>query len=430
MAKVFVDRDTVNDESVIVRRLYKASGEVVDEGTLVLEYETSKTAIESYAPSSGVLSIAVKRDDEVAIGALLYEVTSSSDVGATPPSATAAASSATVGAIPNGPLPGAPQLSRQARQLAVELQVDVSTLPHSGWVTSADIRAFAGGGVVAAERIFAPAAAPAQAASPPITGAPDVPHRLARTSMRKRSEARLLEQANSPGTTSTLGMTLAAAGGRLVRPPPLFLSNISDIVIFETARLLKTYPELNAFYVDPKQIGLYEEVNIGVSFDGGSNLKVLAIAHADTKTLPQIQQEFLMLLDLYESDRPIPDQLLNTATVTISDLSGAEIDFMQPLINGRQSLILGITRAPGGFSFYASFDHRVSEGLQVSKFLQRLAANVSSYFSDSVTTVDLCCGACEKSMAEELALGHRGLIKIVAPNGRDGLLCRSCFEGF
>ncbi|HTU63653.1 MAG TPA: 2-oxo acid dehydrogenase subunit E2, partial [Polyangiales bacterium] len=256
------------------------------------------------------------------------------------------------------------------------------------------------------------------------------PHQTTKTSVRKRTEARTLVRANSHGATSTIGTLVRIEGRRLARPPSLFSDNIGDLVTFELARVLKRFPELNGFYADEQRIGLYDEVNVGISFDNGANLKVLALQNADAKTLSQIQQEFMSLLELYESNRTIPAELLGSATVTISDLSGTGADFMLPLINGDQSLIIGITRATHGFGLHASFDHRVSEGLQVAKLLEELSSRVASHFSGVTAAPDPRCSACDRSMNDERALGHRGFLKIALPGGAEGQLCRSCFEGF
>lgn len=441
MSRVFVDRDTVNDESVVVRKLYKSSGESVESGTLVLEYETSKTAIESHAPEAGVLTLAVSEGDEIAVGALLYELSAAgapahSDGLVSVATAPAPAANDSGTAV----LPARVILSNEATALAEELRVDVTKLSRTGWLTATDVRELAGLALVTEKLDVSGTVAPLPVResrgpfvshpAPRISGAAGVAQRPVKTSVRKRTEARTLTRANSHGAISTIGTQIRIEGRRLARPPSLFSDNISDLVAFELARLLRLYPTLNAFYVDEQQIGLYDEVHVGMSFDGGSNLKVLAIRNSDAKTLTEIQQELMSLLELYESDRPIPLELLGSATVTISDLSGTGADFMLPLINGDQSLIVGITRGPRGFGLHASFDHRISEGLEVAKLLDELGANVASHFSATAAALDLRCSACDRAMSEELALGHRGFLKITLPDGAEGRLCRSCFEGF
>lgn len=203
------------------------------------------------------------------------------------------------------------------------------------------------------------------------------------------------------------------------------------MIVFEASRLLKKYSELNAVYFDSKNYGKYEEINFGWSFDSGANLKVLAIKNADQLSLVEIHREVEKLLELYESKQTIPMDLLNSATVTISDLSKTDASFMQPLINGYQSLIIGVVkRNKNDFELYATFDHRISEGLRVTEFLTELKNRILSYYIDQNGITTLTCYACEKSMAEEVSLRNIGFIKITLPNGNGANICRNCFEGW
>ncbi len=53
---------------------------------------------------------------------------------------------------------------------------------------------------------------------------------------------------------------------------------------------------------------------------------------------------------------------------------------MLPLINGHQSLILGVVRYPhDSFEVFASFDHRLAEGMRVVNFLGDLTERVASH---------------------------------------------------
>lgn len=248
---------------------------------------------------------------------------------------------------------------------------------------------------------------------------------------RKQSEIKNLQIGNHQATSSTIGIDIKVPGKRIIDPPFLFNNNISDLIVFEGSKLLRKYPELNAVYMGPKFFGKYEDVNFGWSFDGGSNLKVLAIKNSDKMSLLELHLEVERLLELYESNQNISMDLLTSSTVTISDLSKTDATFIFPLINGYQSLILGVvSKAQNNFSIYATFDHRVSEGLTVTKFLTELKSRILSYFVDKDGRANLVCYACEKSMAEELSLGKRGFIKITLPNGDDTNLCRNCFDGW
>jgi hypothetical protein len=81
------------------------------------------------------------------------------------------------------------------------------------------------------------------------------------------------------------------------------------------------------------------------------------------------------------------------------------------------------------YSVFASFDHRVAEGLLVTQFLEELRERVHSYFLNEAGVANLRCHACSRHIAEDAALGNRGFLSVRLPSGDDVLLCRNCFEG-
>jgi 2-oxoglutarate dehydrogenase E2 component (dihydrolipoamide succinyltransferase) len=426
--QVTVERDNVNDESVVVRRLHKRNGERVRADEVVLEIETSKTVTEIRAPGTGLLGIGLSEGDEIAVGGLLFEV----NTGTTHMDTSARAPGPRSEQEQSVPEPRETTMdvteakaSRAASELAQRLGLPLGNIPSRGWVTSADVLA-------AAVPPGAPVcAAPSKVA--PRTATPNVPLRSVRTSLQKRIESRILARANGSGCTSMIGTELPLAGPRLAPPPFLFQESISDLVVFEGARLLKRYPDLNACYLDERTTGYFAEVHFGITFDTGHNLKVLALRNADKLSLSEVQSGFDTLLQLYESAAPIPDELLHLSTVTLSDLSRSGADFMLPLLNARQSLIIGITRrAAERFALHASFDHRVSEGLQVARFLDELRERVQSHYRPA--SMDrasaLRCSVCDHSLQAEIETGGRGLLRIARADGSDGYLCRNCFEGW
>ena len=104
---------------------------------------------------------------------------------------------------------------------------------------------------------------------------------------------------------------------------------------------------------------------------------------------------------------------------------------MLPLINGYQSMILGVVRkSKNAFELFASFDHRISEGLLVTNFLSELKRRILSYYYLNNGVANITCHACGKSMSDEIELGYRGFIKVTLANGCDDNLCRNCFEGW
>jgi pyruvate/2-oxoglutarate dehydrogenase complex dihydrolipoamide acyltransferase (E2) component len=435
MARVIVDRENVNDEFVIIRKIYKQSGARLTRDESVLEIETSKTVKEICSPEAGTLNIALTEGDEIAVGGLLFEVDTDADLPRYTPAATydetTSAGDPSLSAVNAGPT-AKRELSRAATKLAQQLGLAPNILPE-GWVTTLDVlNATATGTSRRPDIVPEPTSGAGHQRS---TSAPKERFRRERTSMRKRIEARNLARANGNGTTSMIGIEVPLPGPRLVAPPFIFQESITDLVVFEAAKLLRSFPDLNAFHLDDRAIGYFDEINVGISFDGGHNLKVLALFNADTLSLAQTQTGIEHLLQLYESGAPIEDSLLSASTVTISDLSRTQADFMLPLLNTDQSLIIGISRrGSDGYALHAAFDHRVSEGLQVAQLLGKLRERIQSHHhvksSDAIALHSLSCSACGQRLQQELALGRRGLIRVALADGKDGYLCRNCFDGW
>lgn len=433
MTQVFVPRESVNDQTVIVQKIHVASGSSVAAGEVIVEIETSKTVIEIQAPEPGVVTHVLKVADEVEVGTLLFSVNEADMHTATVTNeiSSKAQVSENLDVVASATsLHGQPALLSRAAETAAKAAGISLEIFRGRWVTLADIRRGRPADTLAEARDFhAPVnSLVAAAASTPML--PALPHQVQTNSMRKRVEIENLVKGRHAETASTIGLRIDLPGDRIVAPDFLFADSISDLVIFEGARLLRQFPELNAFHIDERSNGRYESIDFGISFDNVHNLKVLTLRHADTLGLSDLHREFSGLLDLFESNKPIPSELLGTSTVTISDLSTTSASFMLPLLNGQQSLILGIVKHNRRqFEVFATFDHRVSEGLRVTRFLEALRERVLSHYRDGHGYVALSCSICAKSMHDEMRLGGRGFINMTLPNGDNAMLCRNCFEG-
>ena len=423
MIEILVPRENVNDESVIILEVNFASGTKVKKGDVVVCIETSKTNIEIDAPEDGVVTHQLEKGAEVDVGSLLFALANGLEsVGQIKEQSNAESIDSFAGTQKLKA-----KFSIAAIKRAKELGVNLGQFDY-GWMTADDIEKHVG--IAIPRPIFQQVAADKKS---DIKDAPFLATASTEVaiSKRKQAEAKNLISGDHGSTTSTIGIEIKILGERLVVPPYLFKESISDLIAFEASKLLRQYPELNGSYVDEKTCAQYEQVNFGLSFDNGKNLKVLAIKNADTLSLTGLQEEVGRLLDLYDSGETITMDLLTDSTVTFSDLSRSPASFMYPLINGYQALILGVVRkSKYMFEIFASFDHRVSEGLTVINFLEDLRDRILSYFIDQNGVINIACYACGKTMAEEVTLGHRGFMKMTLADGEDENLCRNCFEGW
>jgi len=412
--KYHLNRDNVNDDIVMVRAIYVESGSLVAEGDKVLDYETSKTVVQIAAENAGKCKLFVTTNQEISIGGLLFEIQDPNhqdDEVIKEPSVINQKSEMTY------PDSGLHQFSNEARKYALAHEINLGKVAlKTSWVLKRDLIKAPDVHQEAQKLFF----------SSNIDGENEFEGVFHKHSLRKKAEIKSLQVGNEFSLNSTIGVQFSLEGQRNAQPPFIFENNISDILIYESSRLFKKYPELNSYAINSEGYRTYDEVNFGVSFDSGSNLKVLALKDADKKTLSQIQCEFENLLFLYESGEAIEKELLTASTVTISDLSGFSISNMLPLLNGQQSMIMGVTRDDyGDYGIHITFDHRVAEGYRVSKFLLELKERVKSYF-----LMEPICYFCERGLVEEKNLGNKGLLNIIINDGRSVPICKNCYMNY
>jgi pyruvate/2-oxoglutarate dehydrogenase complex dihydrolipoamide acyltransferase (E2) component len=161
------------------------------------------------------------------------------------------------------------------------------------------------------------------------------------------------------------------------------------LMLYELAQCLKISPRFNSFFFQ-ENIYFYDHINIGVAMDLGEGLKVGVIKDAN----------LLMPIDIYKiltdySMKYIKNKLtveeVSEGTVTVTDLSGDNILYFQPLINQNQTIILGFggdSHLPGHpMSITGVFDHRVLSGRDVANFIVDFKKRILSYESQNFTNL-------------------------------------------
>jgi pyruvate/2-oxoglutarate dehydrogenase complex dihydrolipoamide acyltransferase (E2) component len=210
-----------------------------------------------------------------------------------------------------------------------------------------------------------------------------------------------------------------------------FKDSLLPLVLYESARLLRKYPLLNAYY-DGDNIGVYKSVNLGFAVDIGKGLKVLQIPDADQKSIAQIEQHVLQLSNKYLDDTlQLAD--ISNISFTVTDLSSEGTSFFFPLVNSRNSAILGISsidKKLNRTTLTLSFDHRVTEGKAGAQFLSELKERLESYRSGQVgkAIASISCFKCSKTLSSDLS--DVGFVKCITPEGKEAYVCQSCFKGF
>ena len=418
MHEVLAPRENVNDDRVAIVKIFFSSGDKISAGDTILQIETSKTNIDIESPASGYLSHSLMQGDQVKIGDRLFLIHDDPREDERDSELQAELDDADIGEV---------KLSKLARKKLQTSKVNLSELKDVGWVTSADLNQV---GITNHDTV--PKTNDDLAREPVDSHLfeSNIPFHRRQFSIRKRSEIQNLQVGRHAGFSSTIGQYVLISSKRMMDPPRLFQNSILDLIIFEGSRLLRKYPELNASYLSDDEYLVYEEINFGVSFDSNDNLKVLSLSGADKLGLLETQDGIINLLNLYESNDSLSPEILGGSTVTVTDLSMLGSNFILPLLNGRQSLILGVVAdGANGFNILATFDHRLTEGKKIALFLSELKDRIESHFNFEGLAAEHC-GFCEKSMKDIVSTGQIGLLQVALPNGKVESVCRDCFNGW
>ena len=413
-------RINTNDDRVEVVVWHVERGALIAIGQEIVDVETTKSTVTVAAEAAGYIWPLVEKGSVVPVGDPLYlcastlEELDSAPVSAdtapggaaqapavSPATGTVAPSAASGSAArPGTPVhavarPASPagygftRFTKDAAVLLEERGLSADDFPAAGLLTARAVRARLDGPVPPGPLgpLAGSAAAPARPASPPaaLTAAnPPVgrPVRTGRMSLAKQAEAESLTLGESGNVTSTLTVAFdsAAIRARLARER-LFDGSLQPLVLYETARLLARFPNLTAWCAEGN-VYHYDAVDLGVAFDLGRGLKVVTFRDAATLSAMELFEKTIDVGLRYLDNRLEPDEL-GGSTFTVTDLSGFDVLHFRPLINGRQSAILGVggdAAQPGHpMTFSLTFDHRVSNGREAAEFLGELKSRLTSY---------------------------------------------------
>ena len=260
---------------------------------------------------------------------------------------------------------------------------------------------------------------------------PSIPHHSEKLKISKKREIEYLHHVQSAGLNSqvTIKIDISNIFTSLNKQFRYFKNSLLPIIIYETSRLLRKYPELNAFY-NNEEIVYYDEVNIGIALDIDDGLKTINLKQCDSKNVYAIEEELMTLNEKYLS-RSLTSPELSGITFTISDLSAESVFTFTPLINRQNSAILGISSVQddNNCCLTLTFDHRISAGKDASRFLQELKLRIESYKpAASIDVSKIKCYKCFKKLNEDFS--EVGFMKVINHKGEESYLCQTCMKGF
>jgi 2-oxoisovalerate dehydrogenase E2 component (dihydrolipoyl transacylase) len=272
------------------------------------------------------------------------------------------------------------------RKLAKDLGVDLDSVPSDGEViTRADVEAFAG--------LRQPAAAPV-APTPATVPSSLQDQRIPIKGVRKMTAEAMVSSAfTAPHVTEwvTLDVSKTMELVAQLKADDRFADvRISPLLIVARAVCLamRRTPELNSTWDDAAQeIVLKGSVNLGIAAATPRGLVVPNIVGADSMTLPELAQAFGELIATARDGRTQPAQMTG-GSFTITNIGVFGIDAGTPILNPGEAGILAVGAinkrpwvgdddeivARWVTTLALSFDHRVVDGEQGSRFLADVAA--------------------------------------------------------
>ncbi|MFC0450279.1 dihydrolipoamide acetyltransferase family protein [Rhodococcus jostii] len=378
-------------------------GQTIELNQVIGEVETAKALVELPSPYAGVVAdLLVSPGTTVPVGTPIIRITTDAATEELPtrtpvlvgygPEAAAESkrarrklvAAAETGAVPDRRRPDSSPAARvAARELGVDLAVVAGTGP-SGAVTRNDVKSHAG----SAGQVVSPTPEPSEFSEPS--------ERETRTpirSVRKQTAEAMVRSAfTAPHVTEfvTVDVTRSVELLDRLRELPEFEGlSVTPLTLVAKAMIvaLRKNPSLNASWDEEHQeIVTKHYVNLGIAAATPRGLVVPNIKDAQALSLLELCGAITELTATARSGRATPAQLTG-GTVSITNVGVFGVDAGTPILNPGESAILclgSVTQRPWVHedelavrwvtTLSVSFDHRVVDGEQGSRFLSSVAA--------------------------------------------------------
>ncbi|RZK94811.1 MAG: 2-oxo acid dehydrogenase subunit E2 [Rhodococcus sp. (in: high G+C Gram-positive bacteria)] len=375
-------------------------GQTIELNQVIGEVETAKALVELPSPYAGVVAgLLVSPGTTVPVGTPIIRITTDGATEELPtrtpvlvgygPEAAAESkrarrklvAAAETGAVPDRRRPDASPAARvAARELGVDLAVVAGTGP-SGAVTRNDVKSHAGSAGHAVSPTPVQAEASERETRTPIRGV-----------RKQTAEAMVRSAFTAPHVTEfvTVDVTRSVELLDRLRELPDFEGlSVTPLTLVAKAMIvaLRKNPSLNASWDEEHQeIVTKHYVNLGIAAATPRGLVVPNIKDAQAMNLLELCGAITELTATARSGRATPAQLTG-GTVSITNVGVFGVDAGTPILNPGESAILclgSVTKRPWVHedelavrwvtTLSVSFDHRVVDGEQGSRFLSSVAA--------------------------------------------------------
>lgn len=396
LAEIETDKATVEVESSasgVVRKLLVEAGSVVPIGDPIAIVGSADEKIDE-VPAKGAEPKAEKKTDERAGEELKTEPEQpkqenkmrkdeekSSPSDQTQPAATPVAQTALP--VQEGPVKASPL----AKKIARDNQVDLSRLQGTGpggRVVRKDVEAALSGAQ--------PAPVSRQTSAQPIPSAAPVSHEdetIQLTKLRQAIARRMTESKTSVPhfyVTHEYKMDALMAMRKQINDylPENEKLSVNDFIIKATALTLREFPNLNASFAGDKVIR-HGAVNVGVAVSVEGGLLTVVNRNTDQQPLRAISADVKRMVAGAREGKVRPNDI-EGSTFSISNMGMFDVENFFAIINPPEAAILAVSSArevpvvengevkPGWrMKATISVDHRVSDGAEGARFMQKLA---------------------------------------------------------
>jgi pyruvate dehydrogenase E2 component (dihydrolipoamide acetyltransferase) len=284
------------------------------------------------------------------------------------------------------------------RKLARDLGIDLTTVNGTGergLITRADVEAVASGAPTSAEPAVAPTEVPGAAPAAPATAGAERPveTRIPIKGVRKHTAAAMVQSAfTAPHVTEFLTIDVTATMELLrgIRDDRAFVGHkVTPLTVVAKAVCIaaRRTPEVNSRWDEGAQeIVQYGGVNLGIAAATGRGLVVPNVKGAERMTLIELADAISALAETARAGRTPPADL-SGGTISITNIGVFGIDAGTPILNPGEAAILAmgaVRRQPWEhrgeialrelMTLSLSFDHRLVDGEQGSRFLADIGA--------------------------------------------------------
>lgn len=359
MNTMFISKINANDDAVRIVEWLVADKSYIEIGASLVRVETSKVVVDIKAEFSGFVCQHYLPDDVVGIGEKLASFHESE--------VQCVANRASSPMVSSKSVENETYFSHAAKKYIVENEIDPAIFSDQGLLTLHAIT----------QKIFP------QKEKIVKDFVSNVPHqRIEKLSHRKKCEIKSLHDAKAHTLSSSLTVEFDSDPLRNELKKIRWLNGqVFPYILHVFSQLLKNHPKFTAFYADGF-INYYDHIHLGIAVDIDKGLKVLVLPDANVLSLFELNMLLMESIGRYYDDT-LEEKNVTGSTVTITDLSSHNIMYFHPLLNKKQSVILGIggdSKQTGyPMSLTIVFDHQILSGKEIALFLNELKEKILDF---------------------------------------------------